>query len=196
VVHKQRHLDIGCGSRPRNPYGCEQVYAVDISPVSNLPAEFFRAANLTTGPIPFEDNFFYSLSAYDFLEHVPRVFPGENGATTFPFVALMNEIWRVLQPNGRFYAITPAYPHIAAFSDPTHVNVISEGTHGYFTDDVPGARIYGFKGRFRVERVEWIRPKHDYEPLAPDLRHRLRRWSDKIMNRRSHLLWEFSAIKP
>ncbi|MDQ3205818.1 MAG: hypothetical protein M3Q40_04805 [Pseudomonadota bacterium] len=38
-------------------------------------------------PIPYPDGSFGSVSAYDFLEHVPRIFPSADGrATVFPFV--------------------------------------------------------------------------------------------------------------
>lgn len=56
-------------------------------------------------------------------------------------------------------SLTPAFPNAAAFIDPTHVNIISEGTFPlYFADkeaDSPWASIYGFKGAFTVKLEEW-----------------------------------------
>lgn len=40
----------------------------------------------------------------------------------------MNEVHRVLKPNGIFLHQTPAYPSTVAFRDPTHVNIITEET--------------------------------------------------------------------
>lgn len=107
----------------------------------------------------------------------------------------MSEIWRVLEPNGSFYAVTPAYPRVEAFSDPTHVNVITAETHLYFTEPQVWARMYGFSGSFKLKRVEWIRKKADYEPAHPSLRDKLRKLADRIMKRQAHLLWEFTAVK-
>jgi SAM-dependent methyltransferase len=105
-------------------------------------------------PIPYEDNFFEYVSAHDFLEHIPRVVyvPGRRNA----FVELMNEVYRVLKVGGMFLSLTPAYPHAAAFQDPTHVNIITEETFPLYFDDVNRwAAGYGFKGAFRIRIQEW-----------------------------------------
>ena len=194
-MKSSRHLDIGCGPQARNPYGCNEVYGVDLASRPDTPKHFFRSANLAMEPIPFEDNFFSSVSAYDFLEHMPRLLSNGVDSTRSPFIALMNEIWRVLEPNGRFYAVTPAYPRIEAFSDPTHVNIITEETHLYFTEPQVWAKMYGFTGSFKLVRVEWMRKKADYEPINPCFRDKLRKLADKMMKRQAHLLWDFAAAK-
>lgn len=193
-----RHLDLGCGTKPRNPYRRTELHGVDIR-AHHVPGQLeVRQANLAMQPIPYPDNHFASVSAYDFLEHVPRVLPvAGQAATRFPFVELMNEIWRVLQDGGVLYACTPAYPHPAAFRDPTHVNIITRDTHDYFTRPSFTARMYGFVGDFSVIRVLPAQGgEFDYEPLAPpDLmrRYRLRRRERRGEN--SHLVWEFRAHK-
>jgi hypothetical protein len=52
--------------------------------------------------------------------------------------------------------------HSTAFIDPTHVNIIAEGTFPlYFGDQSPTspwAVIYGFKGAFKVVSEEWRGP--------------------------------------
>lgn len=191
-----RHLDIGCGVKMRNPYRADDVYGVDLMHNPALPRERYRPANLAVQPIPFEADFFDSVSAFDFIEHVPRVLATPDGSTKLPFVNLMSEVWRVLKPDGRFYAITPAFPKLEAFTDPTHVNIITGETHNYFVDPHNWAAMYGFVGSFRALRVEWLRRNADYEPTAPDLRHKLRRFADGVMGRKVHLLWEFAALKP
>ncbi|KPN19918.1 hypothetical protein AO715_08210 [Xanthomonas sp. Mitacek01] len=112
-----------------------------------------RVANLVVAPIPYPDDSFGSVSAYDFIEHVPRIFPDGRGGTTFPFINLMNEVWRVLAHDGRLYALTPAFPHTDAFVDPTHVNIITDDSHTYFCGASPDGRMYGFHGHFEVVRV-------------------------------------------
>ena len=208
------HLDLGCGTKPRNPYGRGFLSGIDIRQLPPSPAFDYRVANLVLEPIPWADGSFGSVSAYDFIEHVPRVLATPDGrATVFPFVRLMQEVWRVLAPGGLFWALTPAFPHPDAFVDPTHVNIITEGTHEYFCGEYPLARMYGFEGRFAVRRVEWVNPFDAFSaiPGSPENRRHytgvkrlargLRTFSRSIRgkpesgNRKPYLLWELAAIK-
>ena len=193
-----RHLDLGCGATPRNPYRRGEVHAIDLLRPEGVDSALFRVANLACEPIPYPDDSFDSVSAYDFLEHVPRVLPAADGAgTVFPFVRLMDEIWRVLLPGGLFYALTPAVPGMAAFTDPTHVNYISDETHSYFCGESPPARIYGFAGRFEARRAERAMIPED---LAPGTRlswsRAIRRSIRRARGRLSHVVWELEAVKP
>jgi SAM-dependent methyltransferase len=193
-----RHLDLGCGAAPRNPYRRDEAHAVDIWAPEGMDARFFRLANLSIDPIPHPDSSFDSISAFDFLEHVPRVLTTADGrGTRLPFVELMNEIHRVLKPAGRFYAVTPAYPRPEAFHDPTHVNFITTGTGDYFCGAQPGARMYGFTGSFEALRNEWALHPEAFDPAAvlTPLR-KFKRWRRQRAGRLSHVVWEFSCIKP
>lgn len=195
---RTRHLDLGCGTRPRNPYRRDELHGVDVDPAQGTGCEEIRRANLALEAIPYADDHFDSVSAYDFLEHVPRILPVQGmQETRFPFVELMNEIWRVLVPGGHFYAVTPAYPHPAAFQDPTHVNILTRDSHAYFTRPALLARMYGYVGDFSVIRVQPIKGgEFDYEPTAAPgfmRRYRLRRRERRGEN--SHLLWELEAHK-
>lgn len=210
-----RHLDLGCGKFPRNPYGRGQLAGVDIRPLPAAPDFDYRTANLSLEPIPHADSSFGSISAYDFIEHVPRILATADGTgTRFPFVELMQEVWRVLAPGGRFYALTPAYPYASAFADPTHVNIITEQTHDYFCGAAPLARMYGFGGRFDALRVHWTHPGDAYgaDPRAPEnrtprtglrlLASRLRAASRRLRGKGAqerdgsvYLLWELEAVK-
>ena len=94
------------------------------------------------------------ISAFDFIEHIPRVLyaPG----LRFSFVELMNEIYRCLKKGGRFVSFTPCYPSPVAFQDPTHVNIITEATFpNYFCEPALWAKMYGFKGKFKLEKQNW-----------------------------------------
>ena len=163
-------LDLGCGNYPRNPYQAKEVYGVDIIETGN---DGVKVADLNIEPIPFEDSSLDFVTAFDFLEHVPRVIY-INGKKRQPFIELMNEIWRVLKPGGVFRAHTPAYPKVEAFVDPTHVNFITEDTVNYFCRgsgvDSFG-KMYGFTGAFQKLDVRWDE------------------------NYKYHLVWELRAIK-
>ena len=193
-----RHLDLGCGPCPRNPYGCDEVHAVDLALPAGMDTARFTQANLSLGPIPHPDSSFDSISAFDFLEHVPRVLATSDGrGTRFPFIELMNQIHRVLKPSGRFYALTPAYPSPEAFQDPTHVNIITEGTWRYFCGEPPQARMYGFTGNFEMRRNERALYPEAFEPTVPvGWRRQHRRNRLLKTGRLSHLMWEFVCVKP
>lgn len=149
-----RSLDLGCGQKPKNPFNAGQLFGIDVR--EDLEANI-RRADLAIEPIPFADASFEYLSAYDFLEHIPRVIyvPERRNA----FVELMNEIYRVLKDGGLFLSFTPAYPQAAAFQDPTHVNIITEQTFPlYFDNANRWAAGYGFKGAFIIRLQEWRGP--------------------------------------
>ena len=193
-----RHLDLGCGATPRNPYGCDEAHGVDVAAAQGMDPRLFRRANLSVEPIPHADSSFDAVSAFDFLEHVPRVLASADGrGTRFPFVELMSEIHRVLKPGGRFYAVTPAFPRPEAFHDPTHVNFITDGTWAYFCGAEPAARMYGYTGSFERLKNEWaLHP----EVLTPGLplspMRRFKRWRRGRSGGLSHVAWEFACVKP
>lgn len=147
-------LDLGCGDKPRNPFGANEIYGVDIVDFGNPN---IKIADLIIDPIPFEDESFDYVTGYDFLEHVPRIlYNGRN--RTQPFIDLMNEVYRVLKPGGQTHFVTPYFPHAQTFQDPQHVNYITEQTILYFIEPnhkIPNTYIhigrdYGFNGKFHL----------------------------------------------
>lgn len=192
----RKSLDLGCDDFPRNPYNFEEIYGIDLNP-QVIEGFTYVQANLALEAIPFVDNFFDCVTAFDFIEHIPRQLMSlDTGKSRLPFVELMNEIWRVLKPSGIFYAVTPAYPSGAAFQDPTHVNVISNETHNYFCGVSPYASLYGFTGQFVKLRAEPVVLKTALtaEKTTSKSLYNLQK---RIFNPRrlSHFLWELRAIK-
>jgi SAM-dependent methyltransferase len=202
------HLDLGCGKFPRNPYDRAKLCGIDIRGLVPTEGFDFRPANLALEPIPYGDDVFGSVSAFDFIEHVPRLLASADGTQTFfPFVRLMNEVWRVLAPGGRFYALTPTWPSPDVFVDPTHVNVITERTHEYFCGDKPLGRMYGFDGHFVARRAEWVEQQPAFKAHSPSLSasplhkraaHGVRDALRTLRGRKPQLiyfLWELEAVK-
>jgi len=149
-------LDIGCGFQPKNPFCAEKISGLDLNSSSDRG---IIAGDLSSGNLPFPCDCFDYVTAFDVLEHIPRV--SRNGSiTTFPFVDLMREIHRILKPEGIFFSSTPCYPFKEAFQDPTHVNIMTEDTlRDYFSNDC-WATIYGFKGEFDILKAGWFRKRH------------------------------------
>ena len=139
-------LDLGCGEVIRNPYQALQVIGLDI-----------QDADLAIEPIPHPDDYFDFVTAYDFLEHIPRLLYVPQ--RRYPFVELMSEVWRVMKVGGKFLSSTPAFPHAPAFQDPTHVNIITPLTFAeYFDDEKTWAKMYGFKGKFHILNMRYHGP--------------------------------------
>jgi SAM-dependent methyltransferase len=204
MKNKLKHLDLGCGISPKNPYKAKYLYGIDIEIINknkiqtDCVVKEIKSKNLILDQIPYAEDFFDSISAYDFLEHIPRIISlniKSKSYTKYAFIELMNEIYRVLKSRGRFYAITPYYPNDAAFQDPTHVNFITNMTHRYFCEPFLLASMYGFKGKFRVIRSIPVKPGNIYEPVKLNFRQKFKSLKDEFRNRKSHLLWEFEAIK-
>jgi SAM-dependent methyltransferase len=149
-----KSLDMGCGARPRNPFNADELFGVDIA--DGLGPNV-RKADLAIEPIPYDDESFEFVSAYDFIEHIPRVVYAPHRRNSF--VEFMNEVYRVLKMGGYFVSSTPAYPNPEAFMDPTHVNIITEKTFlAYFDSVNRWASIYGFNGAFQILQQEWRGP--------------------------------------
>lgn len=152
-------LDLGCGSSPQNPFSAQNIFGVDIR--SDLDKQVVHA-NLAAEPIPFGSCVFDYCTAFDFLEHIPRLL-WINGKQRLPFVELLNEVYRVLKHEALFLHSTPSYPSKHAMQDPTHVNFITEDTMPcYFCEPMALARNlgYGFTGKFQLIDQRWLGSTH------------------------------------
>lgn len=144
-------VDLGAGSNPQNPFGLEETLGVDCNPSSSG-----LIFDLSKGELPFDNSSVSCITAFHFMEHCPRVAVNADGVSFNPFIALVEEIWRVLVEGGLFLSVTPAYPFGAAFSDPTHVNFITEKTfRSYLSGVNPIARQYGYSARFDFIDQAW-----------------------------------------
>jgi len=193
---KTRHLDIGCGRIPRNPFNREALHGIDVMNLEMVSCSYKRV-NVITEKLPYPDSYFDSVSAYDFLGLIPRSAIVDNN-TRFPFIELMNEIYRVLKPEGTFFSVSPYYPRNEAFVDPTYVNIITKRTHTYFTLPNVTASVYGFDGKFEAEQVQAVKAsmvgKKEQSPWI--LRFIKNVIYTILYTKRTHLVWKFRAIKP
>lgn len=194
-----KHLDIGCGGYPRNPYFQDEIFGLDQSNVISDPR--ISTCQLGLDSFPFASDYFDSVSAYDFLEHIPRqAIDYTSRKINFPFVYLMQEVWRVLKPEGKFFALTPVYPGREVFQDPTHVNFITENTHSYFCGPA-GTQLYcshyGFTGRFEALNVRHVFPEEITGQGRSSWKFRWKKFRRVHLQRKppTHLFWELVAKK-
>lgn len=77
---QSRCLDIGSGPTPRNPLRAKSIVGVDIRSSATVVE-----CDLCGGRLPFSDGSFEAITAFDFLEHIPRVLSklGDAGALGF-----------------------------------------------------------------------------------------------------------------
>jgi SAM-dependent methyltransferase len=96
----------------------EDAVHVDINP--NVKPTILHDLNIL--PLPFKDNQFDEIHAYDVLEHLHS-----QGDYKW-FFTEWNEYWRILKPNGMFFGICPSFDSFWAWGDPGHTRLINEGT--------------------------------------------------------------------
>lgn len=115
-----RELLIGCGSRrnklihmPETPT-FTNVTTLDLNPDHNPDI----IHDLTSLPLPFPDDTFDEIHAYEVLEHT-----GAQGDYKF-FFAQFADFWRILKPNGQLFATVPHWQNEWAWGDPSHTRVI------------------------------------------------------------------------
>lgn len=100
-----------------NKQAFSNVTTLDIDPLAKPDVLW----DLNVRPLPFKDEQFDEIHAYEVLEHI-----GKQGDWK-GFFEEFTEYWRILKPGGIFFASTPSDP-IVAWSDPGHVRYIGSGT--------------------------------------------------------------------
>jgi predicted SAM-dependent methyltransferase len=108
--------------------------------------------------LPFKDNSVGCIRASDFLEHIPSCYDstcthGQGEGELLCTVGLMNEIYRVLAPNGWFLSATPSTDGRGAFQDPTHVSFWNPNSFWYYSKRNVSKYVAGIQCRFQANRV-------------------------------------------
>lgn len=120
-----RELILGCGDRkhgkiiaPTGTHRYENPTTLDNN-ADHHPDVFHDLENI---PLPFADNTYDEIHAYDVLEHT-----GAQGDHEF-FFAQFTDLWRILVPSGLLCATVPHWRSLWAFGDPSHKRIINAGT--------------------------------------------------------------------
>jgi len=162
-IESDIHVDLGCGTNPRNPFRSQKIIGLDVISdldFSEFGIEYTHLVDATR--FPFSSNSIDSISGFDFIEHLSRSYRSDLG--TNEFIHYMNEVSRVLRPGGVALFVTPAFPGIMAFSDPTHQNFITRETVNYFVSSeknlcAPATEMqYGFNGNLTLLSQFWVYP--------------------------------------
>lgn len=103
-------VHLGCGSKLMSGY-----VNMDI-----IDAPGITKVDLEEASLPFADGTVTEVICNHVLEHIHNLLP------------LMNEIHRVLVPNGEVKISVPVYPNVECFQDPTHVRFFTDRTFCYW----------------------------------------------------------------
>lgn len=118
-------LLIGCGNSRKKKLtfpGISDEFSdlttLDIDPSTNPDV----VHDLNVLPLPFADNSFDEVHAYEVLEHT-----GRQGDWKF-FLDQFGELYRILKPGGYLCASVPMWDSPWAWGDPGHTRVITKGS--------------------------------------------------------------------
>ena len=132
-------VDLGCGI-----HKAEGFIGVDIAPADGVDV----IANLNE-TFPFSDSSIDVVKAHNILEHLPNI------------INSMNELWRILKPNGIVDISVPSTDGRGAFQDPTHVSFWNINSFMYYSNQYPAyfslCKTYGFKGEFNIVEIKEVR---------------------------------------
>jgi hypothetical protein len=143
------HLELGCGNNRRDMARWIN-YGIDLYPSSCT--DYVQDLSLNT-TLPLETSSVDLVQAIDFFEHIPKVlylYNGKENKATYPFIELMNEVFRVLK-NGASLQMEVPFSDEAFSRDPTHVHKFSEGWYHYFTGDSLYSKQDLIRCRFQLE---------------------------------------------
>ena len=179
-------LDIGCGGNKAGP----EYVGLDLRPLAGV--DIVHDINFFPWPLP-DESVLRAVCSH-LVEHIPphssdprlralvemliaqdviaedtaTDYLGEWRDDTPRFMRFMDEVWRVMKPEGQFAIVCPHGYSPGQLQDPSHVNASNEATWAYFDplEQVSGGmlwRIYKPKP-WAIESVTWA-PEANMEVL-------------------------------
>lgn len=128
-------LDIGCSDH-KSP----GAVGMDIRPLPGVDI----VHDMTVIPWPLPDACCLRILASHILEHIPpdRIFP------------ILDECWRIMQPNGQLLIAMPYANSPRAMQDPSHYRCWNEACCQYYDPQYPLFNVYRPRP-WKVELNEW-----------------------------------------
>ena len=132
-ITKKRILDLGCGtSKVNGAIGVDRVALDGVDAV----------VDLAHTPYPFQPETFDEIYLNDIIEHLPDI------------IKVMEEIYRIIKPNGLVHIRVVNWNHRYASMDPTHLHYFTENSFDFFGKRK--GRSYYTDIRFDVLDIEYI----------------------------------------
>lgn len=118
----RKKLNLGCGKDIQKD--CINLDCVNLDGVDIIH-------DLTSLPLPFDNEMFDEVLCKDVLEH-------------FDYIPVLKDIQRILKPGGKLYIQVPHFTSQDAYADPTHQRFFSIHTFHYFIDIDPRSYYFDF----------------------------------------------------
>jgi SAM-dependent methyltransferase len=167
-------LLIGCGrsrekrvARPEHT-AWNDLLTLDINPDHDPDV----VHDLNEIPLPFHDNTFDEIHAYEVMEHV-----GRQGDYEF-FFKQWEDFWRILKPEGYFCGTSPAPDSIWAWGDPGHTRIVSKENFVFLSQQQYQIQI----GHTPMSDYRYIY-KADFDPVHTEVQN-------------GHTIYVLRAVKP
>lgn len=155
----QRELLLGCGSRTTKDLWLDgrRTFENLVRLDNNADHNPDVVHDLCVHPLPFPDNHFDEIHAYDVLEHLAA-----QGDYQF-FFREFSEYWRILKPGGHFFATVPSLTSPWLWGDPSHRRVICRETLVFLSQAQYGTQVgqtkmsdfrYLYKANFECVHAE------------------------------------------
>ena len=117
-------VDLACGDNKREGY-----IGVDIVETSSTDV----VHNLNVYPWPFEDGSVDEIFCSHYIEHIPH--DVNNSDNRDGLIQFMDELYRILKPEGKIEIVAPYYKNERAFGDPTHRRYIGDLSFLYWNKE-------------------------------------------------------------
>jgi len=149
MTEKMIRLDLGCGKNKRND---GEWIGVDSRQFTDKEGKELvdQVVDLTVFPWPWDDNSVDEVHASHFVEHL----------TAEQRVKFINELHRILKPDGLFFATCPSGRSMWAWGDPSHTRVITSGTLSFLSQRQYAEQV----GKTPMSDFRHIY-KADFEPM-------------------------------
>lgn len=134
-------VNLGCGRDVRDGWLNIDQFHSEGSDRPDLLCDF------DTERVPLEDDSVDYVELIHVIEHLRNP------------LHVMEEVHRILKPNGMVHIACPHGSSDDAFEDPTHVRQYFPGSFLYFAQPTYWRADYGYRGDFDIERVELWVPK-------------------------------------
>lgn len=156
-------LLLGCGSSRVKKVSSDgnrewnKLVTVDINP-DHKPDVVHDLEDI---PLPFEDNTFDEIHAYEVLEHT-----GSQGDYLF-FFEQFQDFWRILKPGGWLCGTCPRWDKKWAWGDPSHSRVIQPESFHYldqqnYINEVGKTAMSDFRYIYKADFKKFFIQEYEY----------------------------------